>query len=539
MAEDVTDFVVVGSGPAGAMAAQTLVDSGASVTMVDVGFDAPEKRMQVPSKDYLDIRREEKDQYRYLIGESAEGVGWTGTAETETVTPPRRHITRDVARLVPVASDSFVPFESLGYGGLGIGWGLGCWQFSPSELRACGLDAERMRDAYRVVGQRIGISAAHDDLGEYAVDAGEKYQQPPEMDDMHTLLFKRYERRRATLRENGFALGRPALALLTEDREDRSAYQYHDMDFYADLGRSAWRPWMTVDALRRGGRLAYRSNVLVTRFSERDDAVSLDYVDAASGAAGTLRCRRVLIAASALGSARIVMRSRAPEIDRLPLLCNPYSYIPCIVPSMVGRGPQSRRVGFAQLALIHDPRGDHSDVAMAALYSYQSLMLFRIVRQAPLNFRDAAEILRYFMTGFVIMGMQFPDHASAAKYVSLEPCSSSPTGDRLRANWRDDEGAADARLRRRKHILGFMRKLGAYPVRAIDPGPGTSIHYAGTLPFSEQAQPGGLTPDGRVHGTRSVYVADSAGFRYLPAKGHTWSIMANAHLTAESALRGV
>ena len=84
-----------------------------------------------------------------------------------------------------------------------------------------------------------------------------------------------------------------------------------------------------------------------------------------------------------------------------------------------------------------------------------------------------------------------------------------------------------------------MRQLGALPIKRIRPPIGASIHYAGTLPFSQEAAPLHLDPSGRLHGTHRVYVADSSGFGYLPAKGLTLSIMANAHDVARTAVRGV
>ncbi len=46
-----------------------------------------------------------------------------------------------------------------------------------------------------------------------------------------------------------------------------------------------------------------------------------------------------------------------------------------------------------------------------------------------------------------------------------------------------------------------------------------------------------LAPDGRLHGTANVWVADGSGFRFLPAKGVTLTLMANAHRVAEAASR--
>lgn len=82
-----------------------------------------------------------------------------------------------------------------------------------------------------------------------------------------------------------------------------------------------------------------------------------------------------------------------------------------------------------------------------------------------------------------------------------------------------------------------MTKLGAFPVKMIDPGIGSSIHYAGVLPFEKEEKPFTLSPDGRLHGTRNIFVADGSGFCFLPGKGLTLSLMANAHSVAQNALK--
>ena len=43
--------------------------------------------------------------------------------------------------------------------------------------------------------------------------------------------------------------------------------------------------------------------------------------------------------------------------------------------------------------------------------------------------------------------------------------------------------------------------------------------------------------DGRLWAAPRVYVGDSAGWRFLPAKGLTYTIMANARRVAEHLLR--
>jgi hypothetical protein len=70
-----------------------------------------------------------------------------------------------------------------------------------------------------------------------------------------------------------------------------------------------------------------------------------------------------------------------------------------------------------------------------------------------------------------------------------------------------------------------------------DPGYGSSIHYAGTIPFSEKEEYGTTAFNGKLNQTKNVYIADASGFRFLSAKGITFSIMANAHIVANNAMK--
>lgn len=531
------DCVVVGSGCSGAMAAQTLVENGTQVTMLDVGSRQSPSTHTIPDKDYLSLRKTDADQYKYLIGEAASGVGWGKTGKGEQITPPRKHIIDSVEKLIPTSSTTFSPLESLGYGGLGIGWGLQCWKYSDSDLEATGLNANRMRGAYQVVSDRIGISATNDDAAPYTIGNLKSYDPSPIMDRNHQLLLSRYSSRKSSLNERGFYMGRTPLALITRDRDDRKKYAYRDMDFYSDLDLSAWRPWITVDRLKKLPNFTYIGGHLVTKFVEKKDWTEIYCLTTTDNKEVVLRCRRLVLASSALGSARIVLRSLGTSKSRLPLLCNPYSYVPAVQPKFIGHAAEARKLGFTQLSLFYDPAQENRGASVASLYSYQSLMLFRIIRHVPLDFRDAIALMRYLLPSLVIMGIHHPDAASPDKLIRLVENKNMPTGDMLQIAYRLSETEKVFIGRREKALIKTARKIGLHSVKRIDPGFGASIHYAGTLPFSKRNQPFSLHPSGRLHGSRSVYVADSAGFNYLPAPGLTFSLMANAHLVAENVLK--
>lgn len=530
------DYLVIGSGCSGAMAAQTLVEAGLQVTMLDVGEQNTTYKRALPDADFTTIRKTDPDQHRYFIGDNQESLSWGKVGKGEQITPPRKHITQSTDKYLPLTSDNFSPLESLGYGGLGIGWGLQCWEYSESDLRATGLNESAMRNAYEIVGSRIGISATHDDAHAYTLGKLTTYQPSPVMDGNHRLIHSKYLQRKASFNRQGLYVGRTPLALLTQDTNGRKKYAYKEMDFYSDRDQSAWRPWITVNALKKKPNFHYINGHLLTKFTEKDGYVEVHCLTVPANETVRFRCKKLILATGALGSARIVLRSLGNTDVRLPLLCNPYSYVPCLQPRLVGRAMESKKLGFAQLSLFLDESHANANISVASLYDYHSLMLFRIIRQVPLNFSDSRVIMQYLMSGLEIMGIHHPDKMTSAKHLSLAKDSKSPTGDRLKATYQLSEAEKHEYTARNRKFIRAMRKMGTYALKTIDPGYGASIHYAGTLPISTQTQPYRLTPSGRIHGTRHVYVADSSGFTFLPAPGLTFSLMANAHIVASKVI---
>jgi hypothetical protein len=530
------EYLVIGSGCSGAMAAQTLVEAGLNVTMLDAGFTKDPDSSAIPDQDFLSLRQSDTTQHTYLIGPQAEGVAWGKVGKGEQITPPRKHIAKQVDDLIPIDSADFSPLESLAYGGLGVGWGLQCWPFSTYDLKQAGLKPV-MFDAYETIAKRIGVSATADKAAGYTLGKLKTYQPSADMDRNHTYIMRKYLADAKGFKRQGFIMGRTPLALITQDYNGRTGYQYRDMDFYSDNDRSAWRPWITIDALKQHKNFQYISGYLVLSFSETPHGVEVECLSTKDNTRRTIVCNKLILATSALGSARIVLRSLGSEATRLPLLCNPYRYVPCIQPKLVGKAAETHKLGFTQLSLFLDETHRNQDVSVASLYSYQSLMLFRIIRHAPLDFVDARLLIQYLMSGMVIMGIHHPDKPSSEKYVQLQPTPDTPTKDNLHVSYHLQPDESAEFNRREKKYLKAMRSMGTYGLKRINPGEGASIHYAGTLPFSQKQKDFHLTADGRLHGTRSVYVADSAGFTYLPAKGLTFSLMANAHLVAESVIQ--
>jgi hypothetical protein len=531
----VYDFLVIGSGCTGIQAARTLVDAGAKVGLIDVGEKDEKYAALIPDRDFLSVRRSDPEQHCYWLGDSFEGTLSGPIRGGTQLTPPRQFVTRNADRYAPFRSDEFSPVQSMARGGLGAAWGLGAHVFSDGELRKCGLDPSALEAAYETVSRRVGISAAPNDIAKFSLGRLQSYQQPLEIDENAKALLHAYERKKETLNRQGFFLGQCPLALLGEDLGARKKNRLHDMEFWSDHDRSGYRPWITLEELGKAERFVYLPGRLALSFKERSNQVDVLVRRVDTGATEELSCRKLVLGAGAFGTARIAIRSFAYRQTQLPLVCNPFSYLAALNLRMLGRAGSDRRHSLAQLVLFYDCNGSADDAIMVSIFSYRALLLFRLLKDFPFNFSDGKKLMQLLQSALVLATLNHPDSPSDGKHLLLVRDPDSITGDVFECRFRPGEDEERAMHAKNRRIVVAFRRMGCLTLKKIDLVPGASIHYGGTLPFSDSEKPFHTSPQGRLYGTRRVFVADGSAFRYLPAKGPTLTFMAHAHLVASHA----
>src|SRR5439155_14669590 len=108
--------------------------------------------------------------------------------------------------------------------------------------------------------------------------------------------------------------------------EERGPNPYHDMDFYSDHRRSVYRPKYTIDALAGRQGFEYLRSTLAVRFEETDSGtVRLIGEDVTDHAVRVVEGRKLALAAGAINSARLALRSFERYDLRVPLLSNAYN----------------------------------------------------------------------------------------------------------------------------------------------------------------------------------------------------------------------
>jgi hypothetical protein len=319
--------------------------------------------------------------------------------------------------------------------------------------------------------------------------------------------------------------------MLSQPTGERRPNPQFDMDFWTDFGKSVYRPRYSMEKLRARSNFTHLTGRLATSFEEDRGIVTLRSREVDSNRIESFSARKLLLAAGALNSGKLALGSFRDRQTKLPILCNRNHWMAGINLSMLGRPARDRRHSLSQLTILM--RADHEarDYVMAQVYSYRSLLWFRLLKDIPLPPGLGLLFLRLIATAFTCVNIHYSDWPSDNRWMQL-----SETG-ALKVNCAFTREENEVLRRDENRLLRFLAGLGCIPLGMTRPVHGASIHYAGTLPYAEENRPFTTEPTGKLRGTSNVYVADGSTWRFLPAKGLTLTLMANARRVAAAAVR--
>ncbi len=337
------------------------------------------------------------------------------------------------------------------------------------------------------------------------------------------------------------AVAQPPMAVLTHELDGRRAYAYGEMEFYCDPARAVYRPQYTIEALQRYANFTYCSGRLVTHIVEEAQVSAVHAAtvrDGRPGAPEIVRAQRVILTGGAIGTARVLLASGSYHGRSVPLIAKTHAFVACLHPRMRGEPGPAERLGLCQL-MVMEQQQDGRCAANAQLYSYRSLLLFRLLSALPLPVPEALQLLSLWAPALIIADVRFATTQDAAGTLQLEPSSgASVSRVHIRVELTPAEQrtrvASLARLRRALRVLGLL------PLRTLHLPEGSASHYAGTVPMTDAPSAETLLSvdrTGKLHQGRRLYVADASTFRSLPSRPHTLTMMANANRVGEIVLK--
>ncbi|MBX2872345.1 MAG: hypothetical protein KTR30_09605 [Saprospiraceae bacterium] len=523
------DCIVVGSGPSGVQAAQTLVQGGMQVAMLDVGVNQEQfYQQQFPDTHFSQMRKSDPNQHLYLLGKNMESIHKDWKGNQDRLTPPLA-FTKELVKEWQTKSPKQEAFmESLAKGGLGNAWGRGAFTYSNQELKAIGLSTHGWSQHFQEIAQRIGVSGTKG----IGVDL-EQLMPPLLLDKNMQTIFQRYKRHSKQWKKKGVHMERTPLAVQNQPNVERLSEQYWDIDFWSLQKSAGYHPGHTLKELHTRDNFSYLPQHYVYEFQEIGGSVKVLAKHIQTKENKVFNCRRLILCASVLGTARIVLNSLSQSPRKVPLLCNAFTYGVWLNTRMFGRQNSLKRSSFSQLSM-YEREDARQPFNLLNLYTYRSLLLSKLIRELPFSFRFSYQLSAIVKEMLVVGGLHLPEGAHPHNFMQLLPCKKSPLGKSLDIHYQHDPNKAKAALSR---MNATMLRLRAIPVLSRPTTPGSSKHYAGTFPFADWPQAFQLAASGRLHFTQNIYIGDASGFRFLPAKGPTLTIMANAHRIAKEVLK--
>ena len=496
------DVIVIGSGPAGVSAAWPLAEAGRRVLMID---GAAERSPDIATP------------WRQMLGDRLEALQPDDGLSPKLRTPEAREVTGDFNRWSVLETDEFLPLGAMARGGLSRIWGAFVSEFDDNDLLGWPVSAKDLAPSYRAVAARIGISgSADDDMAASYGSTGELLAPPP-ISPTATLLLERY---RATKPDKDFSLGHARNALLTADRSDRKACDLRQACLWACPRGAIYDARQDVALLRRQPNFELLDGAIANRITRVDDGWEI----ALATSERRLRAPKLVIAAGALGSLRLV----APLLDltRAPLrlLNSPVMALPLLVPKRLGSAPPTQGYSLAQLGFRLAVSSLPSDYVTGGIYETAALPPSSFAARLPLGRRAATQVVRALAPALLVATVYFPGGYSA-NTISVQ---TSADGPRIRIHGGVAErfhGVARVVQGRLKKI---WRALGAYalPVGELATA-GTDAHYGGIFPMGG-TQPHGTSRFGELNAAPGLHVVDGSVLSTIPAKFTTLTIMANA-----------
>ncbi len=480
------DCLVIGSGPSGVACASALLAQGRSVLIVDAGL---------------------------TIDEAG------AAASTETKRIPRKLIYgsdfpyRGASEHLKLDAHAMGAEPSFARGGLSNAWGAAALPYAAHDIADWPLSAEDLAPHYAACADMLGIAGEDDDLTEWLPLYAPPRGQLRASNQAQTLLHQ-MQRNRDRLHAQGLRFGRARAAVKARD------CTYCGLCLRGCPDKLIYSAAQTLEALSANPRFSYRADVVVETLSETSDGAITRGVQRQSGEALSFEANRIFIAAGALPTTAVLLRSAGAYDQTLRMKDSQYF----LAPLALFRGAASARKEdlhtMAQLFLeLRDPAISPHTIHMQ-VYTYNDVMA-EAMRQrlgvfSPLaRFGDAHFVL--------IQGYLHSNHSGEIELTLRQ--------DRLEARGIPNPEA-------RKRIIALMRKLmqlapsiGAIPLTPLMEitEPGRGFHIGGAFPM--QATPQRFETDllGRPFGWTRIHAVDASILPSIPATTITYPVMANAH----------
>jgi choline dehydrogenase-like flavoprotein len=544
MAKHIYDVVVIGTGAGGGMAIKTLCHAGLKICALNAG------RKLDPAKDFRNHRRSYDLKYRGFGDPKTrdQSIGYMDNEYVEGVW--ERNL-----RYTTAPGTAWTWPRCFAVGGKTNFWGRSSARFGDIDFRAASRDGfdvdwpvtyEEMAPHYSAVEKMIGVAST--------------VQNRPSNPDGIYLPPLGFRCMDAILQKGAEKLGVPYLpdriAQLTVDHEGHPACHFcGNCTEGCDVGAFFSVPWFFLPGAEATQNLELRTNALAKNIlvDEHGIACGVAYIDRISKEEVEVFGRAVVMAASCLETARIMLNSKshqwptgiANSSGQLGRNLCDHLYGTCVqgyLPQLLGQPSFPDNVSDSTVAWMprwQNLENPHQENFLRgySIYPGGGCAEFPWYHTQIEGFGSAfkREIKRRYPAP-VSLGVQAPSLRADQNYVDIDPEVKDMYGipaARLHFQWGENE------LKMWQHAkevcAEVLRAAGGEVVSTGEQPdiPGTSLHETGTCRMGNDSRHFVTNRFGQTHDVPNLYVCDASVFLSCTDKTTTLSVLAFALRTCE------
>lgn len=264
--------------------------------------------------------------------------------------------------------------------------------------------------------------------------------------------------------------------------------------------------------------------MFVDSFKEENGIVTVQGRDTETDEILEFKCKKLIVAAGAIGTGRMVLNSFKDTDTRLPVMENPLSIIPLVDLRSLGHKYDKYGYEGGVVNLLYDgPLWEEK--VLGALSSFISPLRGDALAYFPFSMKGGMALTKYMLPSLSMMLMFYPSKPYEENYMQLKE-----NGD-LKINYDKIEKMGKVE----NHVIMNFIRMGFFsaPFLVQYLKPGNSIHYAGTVPMCVENRKYHVDKMCRLNKAKNVFLADGSVFPVLPAKNLSYTLMANAMRVAK------
>ena len=538
--------LVIGAGPSGLHFSLTALEKGHKVTMVDVGNKVAPPPL--PQSDFIGLKRELSDPVEYFLGSDYGGAVLPpppGTDATEFYGLPP---SKDPVFLQPdqysFIGKGFSPLHSFAAGGLAECWTGGSYALGDHDLEKFPLDYDELAPFYSEVASRIGVAGVADDLSDHFL-MHDNLADPISLDRSSSILLGKYESKRHLLRsKHPVLMGRSRQAALSSRLGEREGCSLCGRCLWGCPNGAFYTPSYTLKECLIYPNFTYESGLFASHFtvSATGEIKRLTAVPVNGGKERAMKADRYVLASGALSTSNIVLRTiwkqRGEKPELTGLMDNRQILAPFLNLPMIGKTYDPNSYQYHQLALVADLISS-KDQVHGQITTLTTASAHPVMQQLPVDYNTGRYIFQSLRSALGVINLNFSDYRRPDNSVYLDPDQQDQFGwPILRLQYQPAPNEKQ-KLKESLRIIGrFMRSIHAplIPGMAHVRPMGSSVHYAGTLPMSNESRELTVSPDCVSHDYGNLLIVDGSVMPDLPAKNLTFTLMANAVRAASKIL---